>query len=345
MKLLNKIKKYWWIFLIFFVIGAILVNRSFSAGKKETKAKQYTVVRRDLVDELSLSGEIDAEEKVELRFQTSGLLTWVGVKEGDWVKKYQAIASLDKRELQNSMSKLLNTYSKTRWDFEQAQADNRDWQTDGMTDEARETIKRTLDKYQFDLNNSVLSVESQNLALRYATLTTPIEGLVTKIDAPFAGQNITPATATFEIINPKTVFFSALADQTEVTKFKIGQEGKLVLDAFGSKIIEGKVSAISFTPKSGETGTVYQIKLSVELDNSDYSVRMGMTGDMNFVFKEVKNVLSVPTSYIKSDKEGEYVLLLSGKEKVRTSVKTGETIDGNTEIISGINEKDVIYSN
>ena len=42
---------------------------------------------------------------------------------------------------------------------------------------------------------------------------------------------------------------------------------------------------------------------------------MGMTGDMNFVFKEVKNVLSVPTSYIKSDKEGEYVLLLSGKEK------------------------------
>lgn len=344
MKIKRVLKKFWWIFLIGFLIGVFVVWKS-TQPKTDPKIKTHTVTRQDLVDSLALSGEIDATEKASLRFQTSGLLSWVGVKEGDYVKRYQSLASLDKRDLQNRMSQLLNTYSKTRWDFEQAQADNKDWQTEGMTDEARSTVKRTLDKYQFDLNNSVLTVESQALSLKFATLWTPIEGLVTKVDAPMAGQNITPATATFEVINPKTVFFSATADQTEVTKFVVGQKGSIILDSYPEKIIEGTVTSIGFTPKTGETGTVYEIKISFVLNNADFSVRMGMTGDVNFFFKEIKGVLAVPASYIKTEKDETYVWKMVGKEKQKAIVKTGETIDGNTEIVSGLNENDVIYSN
>ena len=89
-----------------------------SASARDREENTYTVKREDLVETLSLSGEIDAKEKADVKFQTSGLLSWVGVKEGDYVKKYQSLASLDKRELQNSMSQLLNLYMKERWDFE-----------------------------------------------------------------------------------------------------------------------------------------------------------------------------------------------------------------------------------
>ena len=68
---------------------------------------------------------------------------------------------------------------------------------------------------------------------------TPIEGIVTSIDAPLAGQNITPATATFEVVNPKTIYLSATADQSEVTKFAVGQKGTITLDAFDNKTIDG----------------------------------------------------------------------------------------------------------
>ncbi|HSV95063.1 MAG TPA: efflux RND transporter periplasmic adaptor subunit [Spirochaetia bacterium] len=345
MKFLKILKKIWWLLLIVVLIGGYFAINASVNNAKDPKIKTVTVQREDLVDELSVSGEIDAEEKASLRFQTSGLLTWVGVKEGDYVKKYQSLASLDKRELQNNMSKYLNTYSKTRWDFEQAQDDNKDWQTAGMTDEARTEVKRTLDKYQFDLNNSVLSVEAQALALKFANLWTPIEGLVTKVEAPLAGQNITPATATFEIVNPKTVYFSATADQTEVTKFKVGQKGSLVLDSFSDTPIEGTVTSIGFTPMADQTGTVYELKISLATENNDYSVRMGMTGDIKFIFKEIMDVLVVPASYVKNDDGEDYVFKMVGKEKQKTVVKLGETIDGNTEILSGLNEKDVIYSN
>jgi RND family efflux transporter MFP subunit len=344
MKLIKIVKRLWWLFLIGFLIGGVAVWLVSSASAKRNASSSYTVKRDTLTEVLSLSGEIDAEEKVSLRFQASGLLTWVGVKEGDYVKKYQSLASLDKRDLQNSMSKLLNTYSKTRWDFEQAQADNKDWQTEGMTDEARATVKRTLDKYQFDLNNSVISVESQALALKYATLWTPIEGLVTKVDAPLAGQNITPATATFEVINPKTVFFSATADQTEIVSFAPGMTGKVLLDSFPDTEIAGEIKSISFTPKIGESGTVYELKIGIDVSELSDKIKMGMTGDADFVLKEVKNVLVIPEGYLKKE-NGKYVVtVVSAGRKIKKEVTTGSSVEGMMEITGGLNEKDIIYN-
>lgn len=330
--------------MIGFAVGAFGIWTISQSKAKSLAESTYTVKREDLAEELSLSGEVDAEEKVELRFQTSGLLAWVGVKEGDTVKKYQSLASLDKKELQNSMSKLLNTYSKTRWDFEQAQEDNKDWQTNGMTDDARDAVKRTLDKYQFDLNNSVLSVESQALTLKYATLWTPIEGVVTSIDAPVAGQNITPATATFEVVNPKTVVFTATADQTEVIAFKEGMEGVVSLDSFPDATITAKVKSISYSPKAGESGTVYGLKMTMELGEISDQVRLGMTGDANFMMKEYKNVLTVPEAYVKKSNGKYYVTVLADGKKTKTEVTVGDSVEGKMIITGGINEKEVIYN-
>ena len=330
--------------MIGFLVGGAIVWFVSSTNSKRSEANKYTVKRETLTETLSLSGEIDAEEKVSLRFQTSGLLAWVGVKEGDYVKKYQSLASLDKRELQNNLSKLLNTYSDTRWDFEQAQADNKNWQTLGMTDLARDTVKRTLDKYQFDLNSSVISVESSTLALKFATLWTPIEGLVTSIDAPLAGANITPATAIFEVINPKTIFFTATADQTEVVSFIEGMKGKVVLDSFPDQELEGVVEKISFIPKAGESGTVYEIKIGIDPSELGDKLKMRMTGDVSFVLSEIPNVLVVPEGYLKKQ-NGKYTVTVAlGGKKVKKEVTVGDSVEGMTEIREGLNEKDIIYN-
>ncbi len=346
MRVLLWFKKYWWLILIGIVIGIFIYRSSENKKQQEIKDKTYAVTRKDLVDSLSIAGEIDAKEKVSLKFQTSGLLTWVGVKEGDTVKKFQTIASLDKRELQNSMSQYLNAYSKARDDFEQTQSDNKDWETRGMTDTAREAVKRTLSKEQMDLNNSVLAFEAKNLALKFASLYTPIAGLVTKVDSPVAGQNITPSTATFEVINPSSLYFSALADQSEVTKFKVGQKGKITLDSFPDKEIEVTVESIAFTPKAGETGTVYELKIILDKEASTSGdIRMGMTGDASFIFREIKNVVAVPSAYIKKTDGKYFVNLYTDNKQVKTEVKIGAEIDGTIEVTSGIQENDVLYSN
>ena len=74
----------------------------FFASKTNIKTDTARVKRGNLEEKLTISGTVEAEEKVTLRFQTSGRLNWVGVKEGDYVKKYQSVASLDQKEVKKN---------------------------------------------------------------------------------------------------------------------------------------------------------------------------------------------------------------------------------------------------
>ena len=315
-----------------------------TANAKEKKANSYVVKRQDLTETLSLSGEIDAKEKADVKFQTTGLLSWVGVKEGDFVKKYQVLASLDKRELQNSMSQLLNDYMDERWDFEQGEADNKDWRTRGMTDTARDTVKRTLERNQFALNNAVLDVEAKDLAMKFANIWTPIEGVVTHIDVPTPGTFITSAGAVFTVVNPKTLYFSATADQTEVVNFQSGTAGQIVLESFPDTETAGVVDSISFAPKEGESGTVYELKMTVDTAKiGEDKLKMGMTGDANFITREIKGALAVPEAYIEKRNGKTYVTKLTRMIEEEIEIKIGQAIEGMVEIKEGLNEGDTIY--
>jgi len=336
--MINFFKKKWWLVLIIVLIFLALRFLLLKSNNKEKK--EYQVKRKDLKEELSLSGQVDAEEKVVLRFQTSGRLAWVGVKEGDYVKKYQAIASLDQRDLKNRLNKYLNTYVKQRLSFEQTKDDYWQKQYD-LSETIRHKAERILEENQLDLNNAVLDVEYQDLLVEYSNLWTPIEGVVTRVDVPIAGVNITPAQAEFEIINPNTLYFSATADQTEVVNFSSGQKGQIVFDAYPDDEVDGEIYWIGFTPKTGETGTVYQLKLKF---NFGKSLRIGMSGDINFVTRDFGNVVAIPATYLKKDKKGDYVRVLEGKNEIKKYIKKDQEVEGEVIIKEGLNEGEIIIN-
>src|SRR3989344_8887947 len=198
--MIKFIKKRWYLILIILAIAIFIFFQNKQASSSQDQPDTYRVKKETLEETLSLSGEIDAEEKIALKFQTSGRLAWVGVKEGDAVKKYQTIAALDQRDLKNRLQKYLNTFVSQRLSFEQTKDDYWNKQYD-LSELIRKSAQRTLEDSQYDLNNSVLDVELQNLSLEYANLWTPIEGVVTKVSTPFSGVNITPSGAEFEVIN------------------------------------------------------------------------------------------------------------------------------------------------
>lgn len=336
------LKKRWYIILgIVVITGVVLIKVSTSQTTAQNE-KTHTVKRQDLKETLSLSGTIDADEHTVLRFQSSGKLVWVGVKEGDYVKKYQTIASLDQRQMQMQMKKYLLAYQNDRSSFDQSQDDNKNDLIDLSVD-LRNKAQRLVSEAQANLDSAVVDVQLQNLSLEYANLYTPIEGIITRVDSPFAGINITPAQAEFEIINPKTIYFSATADQADVINLKEGMEGSIVLDSYPDKPISGNIIHIAFVPKAGETGTVYEIKIAMNLDDVDNRYRFGMTGNVDFTTREKNNILAVPSISIKTEKNNKYVFVKNADNKVKTYVETGDKISDNTVIISGLKENDVVY--
>ncbi len=322
--------------IIFFIISFSLLTAGviFRFPLRAQEVATGKVERKNLTEKLTVSGEVNAEEKASLKFQTSGLLSWVGVKEGEWVKKGQAIASLDQRELKKRLEKELNDYMTVRWNFEQTHDDYKEYKDNAtLTDE----MKRILEKAQFGLSNAVIDVELADLALKYATIATPIAGIVTNIDTPLAGVNITPATATFDIVNPNSVYFEARIDELEIGKVKEGQKVIITLDSYPDKTFEGLISAIDFAASTVGGSKVFLTKISLP-ENSDRQFRLGMGGDAEIILNEKENVLTIPAEAL-IKRERNFVWTVDNEGKARKKeVETGLSTDEEIEIISGLEE-------
>ncbi len=304
--------------------------------KPEQKYETAKATKEDLIDFISASGTIQAEEQVDLKFQTSGLLTWVGVKEGDRVKKGQAIASLDKRELEKNLLKALRDYQKERWDFEETHQVT--YKDQIITD----TIKRILEKHQFDLDKVVADVEIKEIALKLSTLVSPIEGIVTHIDTPVAGVNITPATAVFTIANPNKMKFVANVDEADIAKVKEGQKAKIVLDAYPNQEFEGVINKIAFasiTTKGG--GTAYQVEVNLP-ENKNLQFKVGMNGDLEIIISEEKEVITIPNEAIKERGEKKFVKIIEDYQIKEVEIKTGLTNESKTQVIQGLKEGTIL---
>lgn len=342
--MLGFLKKRWYLVLILIIGVGIYLNQQHTAQAKMEKEATYVVERQNMKDILSLAGEINADEHVVLRFQTSGRLAWVGVKEGDMVKKYQTLASLDQRDLKKRLQKSLLTYAQTRNAFDQTGVDNQrvgDQPTNDLN--IGDKMKRLLENAQYGLDSSVLDVELTNLSIEYSNLFTPIEGVVTRADSKYAGVNITPSQAEFEVINPKTLYFSFTADQTEITKLSEGMVGDISLDSFPDQTKTGTLYYMSYTPKAGETGTVYEGRVHVPA-NAANSYRYGMTGDVAFTLSEKNNVVVVQDKFIKSEGDKKFVWRKKNNNREKIYIKTGLETNGLVEILSGVEMGDVILN-
>jgi RND family efflux transporter MFP subunit len=331
---------------IFFAVIGFFAYQKFAPNNKNIKIDKATVTKGPLEEKLTVAGKIDANEKVSLRFQTGGQLSWVGVKEGDYVKKYQVVASLDQRILQKTIEKYLNDYMTTRWNFEQTQ-DNYSVFGRAIIDVPGLSLadRRQLDLSQFGLNKSVLDVEIQDLTKKYANLWTPIEGIITTVVYPYSGVNVSPLVDAYTVINPNTVFFSVNAEQTDVTKLYVGMPGEIVLDPYPDKKIVGTIANISFTPDTTETGTVYTVKFTFNEPNTNYAYRVGMTGDASFVTKRKDDVLYIPSKFIKEENSKKFVYTDPKKTiQFKKYVDVGIETDTDSEITSGLQMNDVVFN-
>lgn len=312
--------------------------------KGKTKVSFTTVKRGSLVNKISASGVVKSEKEVNLKFQTSGRLAWVGVQEEDFVGKWQTIAQLDTRELQKKFEKALRDYSKERWDFEQEREEqgvttnNLDKYT--LTNE----VKRILEKNQFDLEKAVLDVELADIALKYATLVTPISGVVTRVDTPVAGVNITPATAVFTVADPNKVIFEANVDEIDIGKIKEGQEVILSLDAYPEEEIKSRIIRVGFQSKTTKGGgTVFPVKIKLP-ENKNLKFKLGMNGDVEIIVEKKENILLVPASAIMKRGEKKLVWVVEKGKAKKRRVKVGMETDEKVEILEGLKEGERIIA-
>ncbi|MGI5840764.1 MAG: efflux RND transporter periplasmic adaptor subunit [Patescibacteria group bacterium] len=314
-------------------------NRGFSLFNQNTQETIINPKRETITQELVLSGVIDASQKANVTFQTPGRLAWVGVKTGDRVRKWQSIASLDKAELRKNLERSFNDYKSALDTFEDTQQDYKDERDKLLlTDEMRRILSRS----QNTLDNSVIAYELNDLAIKYATIWSPIDGIVTQAVPDVAGLNITPATTNYTIIDPNSLFFAAEIDQEDVNKVQTGQASTLELDSF-EESLESEVTQISFSPLPNKASPTYEIRFQLNILNPDLKYRLGMTGDAKIVTAKSENTITIPFSALNEDNGQTYVFVKDeDNQTVRQDIKTGIESDNAIEVLEGLSENDQV---
>jgi len=308
--------------------------------------QEYTVEKGPLQVVLSSSGTVMAENKADLTFQTGGRLSWVGVKKGDRVRKWQGIASLDQRTVQKNLEKELNDYLKTRWDFQgnretyNVTTDNLDFYT------LTPAVRRILEKSQFDLNNSVLDVELQSVVKEFSSIVSPFSGLVTSVSLPNPGINVTSGSVVATIIDPDSMYFEAQIDEVDISKIKPGAEVELTLDAYPEEVIDAKIVSIDFSPISlSGGGTGYAVKISLPAQTDDFKFKLGLNGNADIVMAKLNEALILPPAAV-VQKDGRWTVKIKRRnEYIERNVEIGWETEEKVEIRSGLEVGDQVYVN
>ena len=85
--------------------------------------------------------------------------------------------------------------------------------------------------------------------------------------------------------------------------------------------------------------------VTVSLSKAPESVKTGMTANLNIIVNERKDVLTVPNRAVKTVNKRKVVTVLKNGQQVVVPVQTGVSNDSLTEIVSGLQEGDVVVIN
>jgi len=343
-KIMPVFKKRWKLILVILIALGIALTIFLTFSQPNKKTETVTVKKGTLVQNVVASGQIKAKESVDLKFSTASKLIWLGVKKGDTVKRYQAVATLDRAQLEKNLKQKLLDYMGERWDFEQARAD-KNVKTDRLNDYTlTDAEKRIIEKAQFTLDRSVLDVEISDLALKQSVLYSPIEGTVTDIGDLVVGTQLSPTDITTKIIrivNFSTLYFEAKVSEMDYGRINTGQNAYISIDAFAGKEYPAVVAYIG---KEGIKSSGGSVNILTELTLEPFfdAIVPGLSGEAKITTSKKDNVFIIPKETLLTEKEKQYVEVMKGDKPVKKEVKIGLTASDEVEIVSGLSEGDRI---
>jgi len=336
-KAITWIKEHWKLLgiitLVVLGISFFLYRRSQAAQPVLTFTKPEV---KDIAKTLEISGVVDAKEKANLRFAAGGKIVYLGAKTGDSIKKNQTIATIDRAQLQKQLQQDLNAYTRERLDWETTQ-DGSDYPVEPLVE------RREIDKEQTQLNDTVLTVEIRDIAIRNTVLSAPFAGILVTSPTNVVGVNVLASEA-FEVVNPDSLVFLAAVDESDLSLVKLGLPTELTLDAYPNEPIQGNVNFIAYkSQQSGSGTTVFVVEIPLTGSDLLSRYRLGMNGDAQITLDTRTNVLTIPLDATR-DRDGKtFVDVRTGENTAEErEIQTGLMTDNDVEVMRGLTTNDEV---
>ena len=352
-----KSKKTWIIVAVVAVIG-IIAYLLRSGGKKEQKVEFETaqVVKGNIQTTITATGTIEPVTSVTVGTQVSGIVSKLYVDYNSVVKKGQVIAELDKTNLTSELKTAQANLSSAQSTLNYEQTNFNRYQTlynKGLVSaDEYETAKLSYLKAKEQVNTSRESVQKAQTNLGYATITSPIDGVVLS-KAVEEGQTVAASFNTPELftIAQDLTDMRVIADidEADIGGVKEGQRVSFTVDAFPDDMFVGQVTQVRQQATTESNVVTYEVVISAP--NNELKLKPGLTANVTIYTLEKNDVLTAPAKALRFMPneallhEGQTIEDVDAAEKVWTlegnvfkahAVETGTSNGVLTEIVSGI---------
>lgn len=323
------------------------------------------VERATIDNSVTATGTIEPVNKVEVGTQVSGIISKIYVDYNSIVKKGQIIAELDKINLESELASAKANLASAKSELEYQTTNYNRMKTlhekglisDDDFDNANLSYKKAKESY----NGQLQTVQKAQTNLGYATITSPIDGVVLSKDVE-EGQTVAASFSTptlFTIARDLTdMQVIANVDEADIGEVREGQRVTFTVDAYPNDTFEGKVTQVR--QQGEEESNVVTFEVVISAPNDDLKLKPQLTANVNIYTEEIKDVLSVPARALRFEpsKEminpGEKIKDCNGTNKIWVkennilqaySVKTGITNGIRTQILSGVKEGATVIVN
>ncbi len=355
----NMNKKIWIGIIAVVAVVAIAVIFMMGGKKKETVSFETANVERTTISStITATGTIEPVTSVTVGTQVSGIVSKLYVDYNSVVKKGQIIAELDKTNLTSELKTAQANLSSAQSTLNYEQNNFNRYQTlynKGLVSaDEYETAKLSYLKAKEQVNTSRESVQKAQTNLGYATITSPIDGVVLS-KAVEEGQTVAASFNTPELftIAQDLTDMRVIADidEADIGGVKEGQRVTFTVDAFPEDHFEGKVTQVRQQATTESNVVTYEVVISAP--NNDLKLKPGLTANVTIYTLEKNDVLAVPSKALRfipneallteqqsvEDCEGLFkVWTLEGDVFKAHSVEVGTNNGILTEIVSGVAE-------
>ncbi len=293
-----------------------------------------------------------ALNEVALRPQVSGYITGIHFKEGQQVKKGQKLYSIDQQQTAAGYKQALANLSVQEANLEKAKKDVERYRLLSKKDAiAQQQVDYAEANYNAALKlveAAKAQVQSSQTLVRYSSIVAPFDGTI-GISQVRLGASVVPGQTLLNTLssnNPMGV--DIVVDQDKIFQFSALEKATSMPDSLFVLTVGNyqhpHAGKLSFIDRAVDPLTS-SIKIRFEFDNSDYSLRAGMSGKLKVLSNTSAPSITIPYKAV-TEQLGEFFVYVVSKENTVTQhqVKLGQQVGSHVIVTQGLKTNETIVT-
>ena len=293
--------------LILLLMVAVLLVAGFYWLRGNSDTVNYRmgkVSRGDVVLSISATGTLNPVTTVQVGSQVSGTIAKLFVDFNDPVREGELLAQLDPTFLQATVNEQRANVSRSIAHVQEAERNSgrtSDLYQKALVSQAdMDAVRTALESARADLLQARATLERAEVNLRYATIRSPINGVVISRNVD-VGQTVAAslqAPTLFTIAKDlRKMQVQVTVDEADIGSVKTGQSVSFRVDAYPDDTFDGNVSQVRLGPTLNQNVVTYTVIVAVE--NPDVKLLPGMTATVTIEVSRKSDVLRVPVQAIR----------------------------------------------